>query len=106
MAVLEKKKTISTKHKKCATKYLAQLINDELVEHAEQNEANVANISEDRDQALISLISMCRQMDTKRRFKELSEAAEKLPLRMPWLCWKTLERTTRMTWRETECLAL
>lgn len=41
-----------------------------LVEHAEQNESNMASVTAERD-----LIIMSRRLNTKRRFQELSEAA-------------------------------
>ena len=46
VVVIEKKiKTVSAKQKKWTTEYLAQVTNEELLEHSEQSEANEANLA-------------------------------------------------------------
>ena len=56
--IAKKTKTVSSKQKKCATKYLEQVTNEGLLERAEQSEENEANLAEERDLAMSSLISL------------------------------------------------
>ena len=57
--VIEKKtKKVTKKRKKCASQYIEQVTNEELLERAEMSEDNEADIALERDIAMDSLISL------------------------------------------------